>query len=239
MAYSNTDADLDKYGFDCKFVTEPPSNLFCPICVLLLRDPYQSQCCGCHYCHCCVQQLVQKSAPCVLCSGVVRAFRDVSVTQQINSLRVKCSNTDGGCEWTGELGYLGEHLVTCEQKPDKCPSCGLFVPKDIFRDHQSLHCPKRPYTCTYCSNFTSTYEEVRATHWPQCPSFPISCPNGCSSKNKVPREKLLTHLKEECDIKQRIRDMADTIELLELALQQKQNRIEELEAEVEPFSNIV
>lgn len=227
--YSNTSNEYDRYGFDCVFVTEPPSKFFCPICVMILRDPYQTQCCGGHYCQCCVQQLVQRSTPCVNCGGVVRAFRDVSVTQKINALQVKCSNADWGCAWVGELGFLGEHLVTCERKPAKCSSCGLFVPNDTFRKHQSQDCPKRAYTCSYCSNFTSTYEKVRSTHWPKCPSFPIECPNSCSSIKKIPREKILSHLKEDC---RKLRDMSDTIDLLELALEQKEHRIEELEAEV-------
>lgn len=230
MAYSNTSTDLDNYGFDCTFLAEPPPKLICPICTMLLRDPYQSQCCGCHYCHCCVQQLLSKTVPCVVCSGVVKAFRDVSVTQQINSLQVKCSNAD--CRWTGELGVIGEHMVTCEQKPTKCSSCGLFVPKEILHDHQSIHCPKRAFTCQFCNNFTSTFEEVRSTHWPQCPSYPILCPNGCSTTKKVLRDQLLSHLNDECTVKQRVRDMAETIELLESALEQKEQRIEELEAEV-------
>ena len=227
VAYDNTNSDYDKYGFDCTFVQEPPSKFICPICAMILRDPYQTQCCGCHYCQCCVQQLVHNTTPCVTCSGVVRAFRDVSVTQKINALQVKCSNADWGCVWSGELGQVGEHMVTCRFKPTKCSSCGLFVPKEISREHESQHCPKRTYTCTYCSKFTSAYDVVKSTHWPQCPCFPIECPNKCSKK--VPREKILKHLKENCA---RIREMAETIELLELALEQKEVRIEELETEV-------
>jgi hypothetical protein len=167
------------------------------------------------------------------CGRAVNAFRDVSVTQKINALRVKCSNSYWGCEWTGELGHLGEHLVTCEQKPAKCSSCGLFVPKDICRDHESLHCPKRTHTCTFCSNFTSTYEKVQTMHWPHCPKYPIDCPNGCSSSLKIPRDQLMTHLREACQMKQKIEKMAETIETLEITLEQKERRIEELEAEVQ------
>lgn len=232
MAYSNTGNDYDKYGFDCKFVTEPPPKFICSICVMILRDPYQTQCCGSHYCQCCVQQLVKKKTPCVTCGGVVRAFRDVSVTQKINSLQVKCTNADWGCDWTGELGLLGEHVVTCEFKPAKCNSCGLFVPKSISRDHQSLHCPQRVYTCTHCSNFTSTYEEVRNAHWPKCPRFPIECPNGCSTTKKFEREKIMTHLKKNCNIKQKMAVMKETIEMLEVALEEKDQRLQELEAVV-------
>lgn len=235
MAYDNTRNDLDNYGFDCTFVAEPPCKLICPICVMLLRDPYQSQCCGCHYCHCCVEQLMQKNLPCVMCSGTVKAFRDVSVTQQINSLQVMCSNKDWGCGWTGDLGVLGEHLVKCDQKPAKCGSCGLFVPKDILREHGQLHCPKRAYTCKLCNNFTSTYDEVRRTHWPQCPSYPIPCPNECSSSKKVPRSQLIKHLNEECDIKMRMQTMTDRIKVLESTLELKEQRITELETEVRGY----
>ena len=230
MAYSNTTEDKDNYGFDCNFVSEPPPELLCPICVMVLRDPYQSLCCGGHYCQCCVQQLVEKNMPCTLCGGKVEIFRDVNVTLKVNSLQVKCSNSDWGCEWEGELGHLGEHLVKCEQKPAMCGMCGYFVPSGTFRDHESLHCPLRTYTCTHCNKFTATYDEVCHKHWPVCPCYPVSCPNECS-KQKIPRNKLLHHLYKKCDLKQRVCDMTETIEHLQLDLQEEKLRIRELEAE--------
>jgi hypothetical protein len=232
MAYSNMGTDEDTYGFDCKFVVEPPAKFICPICAMILRDPHQTQCCGSHYCNCCIQQLVKKAAPCPECRGFVQPFRDVSVTQKINALQVKCSNSYWGCDWTGELGQLGEHLVKCEQKPAKCASCGLFVPKDICRDHEAVYCPKRTYTCTYCSTYTASYETVSSKHWPVCIKYPIECPNGCSSSVKIARDQLMRHLKGDCQIQQKIKRLSDTIESLEIMLEQKEQRIEELEAEV-------
>lgn len=239
MAYSNTGSDEDTYGFDCKFVEEPPTRFICPICAMILRDPHQTQCCGAHYCNCCVQQLVKRSTPCPACRGFVRPFRDVSVTQNINALKVKCSNSYWGCEWTGQLGHLGEHSVTCEQKPAKCTSCGLFVPKEIIRDHETIHCPQRMHTCTHCSSYTATYEDVTTKHWPVCSKYPIDCPNGCSSSVKIPRDQLMTHLKEECQIQQKIKKLTNNIEGLEIMLEQKEHRIEELEAEVRPQNLIL
>ena len=236
MAYSNTGSDEDTYGFDCKFVEDPPTSLICPICAMILRDPHQTRCCGCHYCACCVQQLVKKTAPCVTCGGYVTAFRDASVTQRINALRVKCSNSYWGCAWTGDLGHLGEHLVTCEQKPTKCSSCSLFVPREICREHELSDCPKRPYTCTYCSNFTSAYEFVKERHWPMCPKFPIECPVSCSSNVKIPRDGLIKHLKEDCTIQEKIDRLSGTIEMLEVTVERKEQRIEDLEAEVSSLS---
>ena len=42
----------------------------------------------------------------------------------------------------------------------------------------------------------------------------------------------MIHLKEECQIQQKIKRLLDTIESLEILLEQKEQRIEELEAEV-------
>ena len=39
-------------GFECQFVEEPPRSLQseCPICLQILRDPYQTTCCGYAFC---------------------------------------------------------------------------------------------------------------------------------------------------------------------------------------------
>ena len=74
---------------DCAFVDEPPPELRCPLCRLILRDPFQSMCCGNLYCHCCIQELVKRNMPCALCRRKLNlVFRDVR-------------------QWTGELGNLG------------------------------------------------------------------------------------------------------------------------------------
>ena len=44
----------------------------------------------------------------------------------------------------------------------------------------------------------------------------------------------MTHLKVDCQIQQKIKKLSDTIEGLEIMLEQKEHRIEELEAEVRP-----
>ena len=49
----------------------------------------------------------------------------------------------------------------------------------------------------------------------------------------------MTHLKVDCQIQQKIKKLSDTIEGLEIMLEQKEHRIEELEAEVRPRKNLI
>ena len=217
---------------DCTFVEDPPPELRCPLCCLILRDPFQTLCCGNLYCHCCIQQLVKRNMPCALCRRKLNlVFRDVRVNRRVNALKVKCSHRHWGCEWTGELGNLGAHVAECKKKPEKCDICLQLIPNDIVEDHKSLFCPKRIYTCVHCGDYTATYNEVRENHWPVCPSFPIPCPNECSEK-RVPRKSLMQHLTEECHLKLRVKRMADDIRSLQEDLSQRDARIKELEGEV-------
>ena len=62
-----------------------------------------------------------------------------------------------------------------------------------MEEHASQHCPKRPYTCTYC-NYKGTYKEVTKSHWPVCKSYSLPCPNGCSVL--VQPSQLQEHLRE-------------------------------------------
>ena len=52
------------------------------------------------------------------------------------------------------------------------------------------------FTCPYCRNFTSSLEDVQSSHWPNCPSFPVPCPNECSTQPK--RQNIEAHIKNEC-----------------------------------------
>ena len=69
-----------------------------------------------------------------------------------------------------------------------------------------------------------------------CPKFPIECPVSCSSNVKIPRDGLIKHLKEDCTIQEKIDRLSGTIEMLEVTVERKEQRIEDLEAEVSSLS---
>lgn len=98
-------------GYDCKFVTPPPPafQTECPICLLILREPYQATCCGKSFCHSCIQGIENKSH-CPACSETLQLYSNVGLRQSLIQLLVWCTHREDGCKWFGELGQLECHL---------------------------------------------------------------------------------------------------------------------------------
>ena len=98
-------------GYDCKFVTPPPAafQTECPVCQLILREPYQATCCGKSFCRSCIQGIENKSH-CPACSETLRLYSNVGLKQALIQLHVWCTHRENGCEWIGKLGELEHHL---------------------------------------------------------------------------------------------------------------------------------
>ena len=100
-------------GYDREFV-EPPSSAFqtqCPICTAMLRDPYQSRCCGTNFCHLCIQKAQAECNSCPTCrKGDFEVVQNDHLRQSLKKLPVLCPHSKDGCKWKGELGELRDHL---------------------------------------------------------------------------------------------------------------------------------
>ena len=120
-------------------------------------------------------------------------FWNLYLRSEVNQLKVKCSNSEEGCEWTGELGQLNIHLESesgCDfevvECPNKCMQYTTIIRKDLER-HQNSECPLRPYHCEYCS-LKGSYAGITGIppgmvlskpHYDECPAYPLTCPNKC------------------------------------------------------------
>jgi len=98
-------------GYDCKFVTPPPTafQTECPVCHLILREPYQTTCCGKSFCQSCIQG-VENLIPCPACKGELDLFPNGGLKQALVQLLVWCTHHEVGCQWIGELRELEHHL---------------------------------------------------------------------------------------------------------------------------------
>lgn len=123
----------------------------------------------------------------------------------MRDFKVYCSNRNEGCEWTGELGDLDDHLSPtsrsrrsgiCGFIKTRCAFCGHSVLYYSLDKHQSFECPLRPFSCTFCNDYTTTFTDVTETHWKDCPKYPMTCPNGCGSN--FTRQDLDYHFTSEC-----------------------------------------
>ena len=201
-------------GFDCEFTEEPPKSLqsHCPICLLVLREPFQVTCCGKSFCRLCIQQINTGGTPCPTCNEArFDLFQNKGLQQPLYGFRVFCSNKESGCDWKGELGQLDQHL---NLNPDKdkqfqgcaytevtCLYCNEPHPRHEIEHHQTSQCAERPFTCSLCEEYESTYTDVVTNHSPVCKCRPVECPNSCGTNN-LQHQHLEEHISTQCPLSQ-------------------------------------
>ena len=210
-------------GYDCHFVDKVSDRFICQICTKILRDPHLAVCCGQHFCKSCLKKwfIRQGKESCPHCRAEGEGFNHVinkGVRSEINQLIVKCSNHGEGCQWTGELGTLKQHLdfdsgcdfvmVEC---PNKCKEFrgGILLVKIMRRkylaDHLAQSCYLRPYQCEFCG-LKDTYKAITGDnymvmeradeydyfgHQAECPEARVTCPYECCVEMK--RKELENH----------------------------------------------
>ena len=114
-------------GFECSFVEKPPRafQCECPICLLVLREPYQATCCGKSFCKDCVRETKAVSNTCPTCKKVnFVTYPNKGLQLSLYDFRVYCSHKSKGCEWTGELRELDNHLNSdppADKSLEGCP----------------------------------------------------------------------------------------------------------------------
>ena len=180
-----------KGGFECQFVKPFTSEVQteCSICLSVLREPYLVDCCGYRFCKSCIETVKDDRKPCPLCNKDFKTFPDKQLQRMLNQKDVYCKHKDEGCEWTGELSKLDEHLNLDWEDLDKrldgciysmvtCTHCEKPVPRKDFKLH-NIQCSGENYTCEYCNDYSASYRKVTEEHWPECPAHPVECPNGC------------------------------------------------------------
>ena len=115
-----------------------------------------------------------------------------------------------GCEWKRKLGKLEEHLNRdpspenqlngCQFVAVECThECGAWFQRRHVATHETQSCKKRPYSCDYCRDYHSTFEDMTEVHYPQCGKYPVACPND-RDEHMIKRQKLESHLKEQCPL---------------------------------------
>ena len=198
-------------GYECEFVEKPPEALqsFCPECQLILREPYQANCCGYVFCQTCIDGVKSSDKPCPCCKTVAfGTFEDKRLKRSLYTFRILCTNKQQGCQWEGELGQLDNHLnynptedkqlEGCQFTEIKCYNCTDFIKRSNIIDHQTKECLKRRFSCEYCEYFDSSYEDVTTNHWPVCDDYPLPCPNKCGEM--IQRQNFQSHITDDCPL---------------------------------------
>ena len=198
-------------GFHCTFVKQPPE-IFqseCSLCQKIIREPHQVTCCGSVFCHVCIEPVKGRSEPCPCCrEKSFTSFEDKRLAKILNSFEVQCSNQTQGCQWMGKLEKYSDHLNSNPSKENqlhgckfvkiKCLLCPQLIQRCSIQNHQNDQCPGRPFSCEYCMNYTSTFEDVTVNHWLKCGDYQEECPNKCG--NKFPRRSIVNHMSKSCPL---------------------------------------
>ena len=198
-------------GFDCEFLERPKElQTDCPICLHILREPYQATCCGYIYCRRCIEHVQTNSKPCPTCNNKeFTIFPDKRLHKSLYGFKVWCGKREIGCNWSGELRDYFDHLnpepsqenllAGCEYCELECILCGDSIWRRNLEKHKRDDCKQRPYICPLCEQYNSAYVDVVENHQPKCLFQRVPCPNGCGISPE--KRNLENHLKNDCQLK--------------------------------------
>ena len=201
--------NVSSSGYDCEFVDKSPNRSQCPICLLVLRDPHQTPCCGNAFCKDCIAKIKLHKKPCPTCKTEdFLSYPDKGLERELYSSEVSCSFKSRGCDWRGELRQLDQHLNSnssqdnplagCDFLRICCNYCQHAMYRRQLREHRNKECLKRPFTCPTCKEYESDYEDVMSTHMPECKCRPVECPNKCGLV--VEAQNLKAHFSSDCEL---------------------------------------
>ena len=133
-------------GYECDIVDPVPESLSCAVCLLPFRDPHLVSCCGAKYCGACIGRVKAAGQPCPLCKQEFDAMIERSLQRTVLQLKVRCSRTEVGCKWVGELRHLDHHeREECGWAVVECSyQCGAHLPRRLMAEHEHGACPQQP-----------------------------------------------------------------------------------------------
>ena len=103
-----------------EYITTPPIEMECGVCVSPWSDPLELVPCGHVYCHGCVSQLPKNSCP--HCRGAFTGYKTPhrSLLNMLHSLSVKCNL----CGWSGHREHHGHHACSPKSYAEVCKDSG-------------------------------------------------------------------------------------------------------------------
>ena len=120
---------------------------------------------------------------------------------------MRCAFLERGCRWTGTIGTLDNHIVTCQFALVPCPNkCEddkgageLHLMRKDLDDHLKTKCPKKAYECQHCGE-KGTYASITEDHDKVCNKKIVPCPNkgsGCPLSMELGKTK--QHVRSICN----------------------------------------
>ncbi|XP_038052209.1 TNF receptor-associated factor 6-like [Patiria miniata] len=180
-------------GYDLKFEPYLEQKYECPICLMCLREPVQTEC-GHRFCRACILRSLRDAGnrcP-VDQQPLQKMFPDLCVRREIMDLMAHCPHPE--CVEIVELRNMEAHQEMCPYGLQPCPNhCGEMLQRRRIDNHMKKDCSKRPINCEFC-NVVIALDHTQV-HLDTCPKVTISC-EYC--KEAMIRERLMVHLKNLC-----------------------------------------
>ena len=204
---------------------KPGDDLECIICHQLVYEPRQTSCCGHTVCCGCADKWREKNNSCPQCRrSPLRQTDDPRTIRYISGLTAYCPNYEKGCEWTGSLNKVDNHLSEmCQFTVITCDQCLESLQRKYLNEHKKEKCLKRSIVCPCCgypkqqtrkgtspwyvstlakafgySTAEFTYQHLIQYHYRDCPKWPLRCPNHCGTDDMLTRSTLKDHLENHC-----------------------------------------
>ena len=140
----------------------------CSICHLIPSTPAKVSCCGNIFCYACITSHQSRQSNCPLCRESTFEFMiDKLQKRKIQALCVRCVNHEKGCEWTGGLREMQQHLQRvntddikkCQYQLTTCKKCDKELMYKELSHHIDNVCEQRVVDCDYNNagcNFKTT-----------------------------------------------------------------------------------
>lgn len=194
------------------YVDAVDENLVCPICRVALVDPVITVC-DHVFCWRCLDQAHALSPNCPIdrqpLDGEEMFLAPKIITNQLDSLRVKCPNHDRGCDLVVARSLVENHVSRyCDKTMVPCPHPGCInrvarrdaakgclhyevrceyckgtMLKADLEEHQDRECPNREAQCERCG--ADYLRNKHDEHIQECPEAETQCrfaPFGCATK---------------------------------------------------------
>ena len=106
------------------------------------------------------------------------------------------------------MGAVAEHLNLSPSSDNResgchfvelaCLHCEEEFQRKLLHNHEVNECLQRPFKCSCCDDYESTFEDVTTKHVSVCPSRLMPCANECGET--LQRKDLAGHLKTTCPL---------------------------------------
>ena len=121
---------------------------------------------------------VGKKSICGICFGGKNRNFDRKAENKVATLYSKCPLEEHGCNWTGMLGEIEEHMNECPRLLVECQlKCGFVSERETCKQHSREECKLRKIECHHCNEQFEVFRHKQ--HVRSCNTHPdteVPCP---------------------------------------------------------------